>query len=118
MISDKERQIQDSLGNKTFRSILSLEEEHSGSNLDMLNKMEKRGVLNSFEEWKELREIRNLFSHDCPETDEEKVEALNIAYLNTLKLLCTVDNVIIYMKSKLGFSMIEFPFLLSNKEET
>ena len=38
--------------------------------------MEKRGILNSFDEWKRLREIRNLFAHDYPETDEEKAEAL------------------------------------------
>lgn len=107
--------LQDSLGNKTFRSILNLEEEQTGSNLDVLNKMEKRGILNSFEEWKQQREIRNLFSHDYPETDEEKVETLNVAYENSLKLVGIVDSVIEYMKRALGFSMDQFPFLLRHK---
>ncbi len=107
--------LQDCLGQKVFRSILSLEEEIISSNLDTLNKMEKRGILNSFDEWKGLREIRNLFSHDYPETDEEKAEILNIAYVNTLKLVKTVDNIINYVKRNLEFSMNSFPLLL-NKE--
>jgi uncharacterized protein with HEPN domain len=104
--------LQDSLGNKTFRSILSLEEEQIGSTLDVLNKMEKRGVLSSFDEWKQLREIRNLFSHDYPETDEEKVEVLNIAYANTLKLVLTVDNIIGYVKKTLDLPMNQFTLLM------
>ena len=109
--------LQDCLGNKVFRSILNLEEEASGSNLDILNKMEKRRILNSFNEWKELREIRNLFAHDYPETDEEKAEILNVAYSITLKLVSTIDNVIDYMVRKLEFSMSQFPFLIGKKEK-
>lgn len=108
--------LQDSLGNKTFRSILALEEERIGSNLDVLNKMEKRGIINSFEEWKELREIRNLFSHDYPETDEEKVESLNMAYANSLKLVGIVDSVISYIIKKVQLPMEQFPFLLQHKD--
>ncbi len=101
--------LQDSLGNKTFRSILMLEEELPGSNLDMLNKMEKRGIIKTFEAWKLLRYVRNLFSHDYPETDEQKAETLNIAYSNTLSLLKVVDNVIKYMEDKLNLPMKNFP---------
>ncbi len=101
--------LQDSLGNKTFRSILILEEEMPGSNLDILNKMEKRRIIKTFDEWKMLRYIRNLFSHDCPETDTEKAETLNIAYSNTLLLVQVVDNVIKYMEDTLNFSMTDFP---------
>ena len=109
--------LQDCLGNKVFRSILNLEEETPGSNLDILNKMEKRLILNSFNDWKELREIRNLFAHDYPETDEEKAEILNVAYSITLKLVSTIDNVIDYMVRKLEFSMSQFPFLIGKKEK-
>ncbi|MCE5293756.1 MAG: hypothetical protein LLF94_03985 [Chlamydiales bacterium] len=109
--------VQDSLDNKTFRSILMLEEENVGSNLDILNKMEKREILRSFEEWKELREIRNLFSHDYPETEEEKAEILNLAYTHTLQLVVTLDRVIEYMKKKLDFTMNQFPFLVLHMKE-
>lgn len=104
--------LQDSLGSKTFRSILILEEEIPGSNLDMLNKIEKRGLIKTFEDWKILRQIRNLFSHDYPDSDEDKAEFLTIAYANTLNLVKVVDNVIQYMQEKLDFNMKSFPFLL------
>ncbi len=104
--------LQDSLGSKIFRSILVLEEEAPGSNLDALNKIEKRGIIKTFEEWKLLRQIRNLFSHDYPDSDEDKAEFLSIAYSNTQNLVEVVDNVIQYMQEKLDFNMKSFPFLL------
>ncbi len=104
--------LQDSLGNKTFRSILNLEEEETGSNLDTLNKMVKRGIINSFDDWKKLRNIRNLFSHDYPDSDKEKAEALNIAYSFSLKLIGTLDNVIKYMEQTLNLPLKEFPPLI------
>lgn len=106
--------LQDSLGNKVFRSIINLEEEQTGSNLDTLNKMEKRGIINSFPVWKHLREIRNLFSHDYPETDEEKAEALNIAYWSTQELVNIVNNIINYMGTALPLG--QFP-IISKKEK-
>lgn len=109
--------LQDSLGNKTFRSILTLEEEHTDSVLDVLNKMEKRKIIASFDDWKALRNIRNLFSHDYPETDEEKCDILNIAYSNSLKLIGMVDNVIFYIQNKLNFPMDQFSYLLKKEEE-
>lgn len=106
--------LQDSLGNKTFRSILILEEEIPGSNLDILNKMEKRRIIQTFESWKVLRRIRNLFSHDYPETEDEKAETLNIAYANTLNLIDVLNNVISYMENKCQFPMSEFSVLIKN----
>ena len=103
--------LQDNLGNKVFRTLLNLEEEQPGSNLDILNKMEKRGILNSFLDWKELREVRNLFAHDYPETDEEKADVLNVAFWHIPKLIKTVNNIITYMQNKLKFGMDEFPLL-------
>jgi hypothetical protein len=104
--------LQDSLGNKTFRSILVLEEEIPGSNLDILNKMEKRQIIESFGDWKLLRNIRNLFSHDYPETEDDKADALNEAFSHTVNLVTVVDNVSIYMLKKELFSMNDFPFLI------
>ncbi|MBM3197758.1 MAG: hypothetical protein FJZ58_00695 [Chlamydiae bacterium] len=104
--------LQDSLGNKTFRSIVLLEEEIPGSNLDILNKMEKRKIIKSFEEWKFLRKIRNLFSHDYPETDEDKAEILYVAYTSTMDLLIVVDNIIQYMQRQFNFPIDSFPLLV------
>lgn len=103
--------LQDSLGNKIFRTLLLLEEESPGSNLDILNKMAKRRVIPSFEEWKTLRGIRNLFSHDYPETEDERAEVLNAAYSTTPKLLAVLNNVIHYTNTTPQLAMDHFPVL-------
>ncbi len=48
------------LGNKVFRSLLTLEMEPNGSNLDLLNRIDKRGLLPSFELCKKY-EILEIF---------------------------------------------------------
>lgn len=103
--------LQDSLGAKTFRSLLKLEEEESESQLDVINKIDKRKIITSFEDWKKLREIRNLFSHDYPDSDEQRAEALNVAYHHTMPLIKTLDNTKSYVEKHLKISMQQFPFL-------
>jgi len=103
--------LQDSLGSKTFRSILALEEERADTQLDVLNKIAKRRIINSFEEWKHLRDIRNLFSHDYPESDQERIDNLNVAYQGTLSLIANINNVITYMSQHRHLAMEDFtPF--------
>src|SRR5262249_28814598 len=72
--------LQDSLGAKTFRTLLKLEEEEGATQLDVINKIDKRKIISSFDDWTKLREIRNLFSHDYPDSDEQRAESLNVAY--------------------------------------
>lgn len=103
--------LQDALGSKIFRSLLTLEEEEIGSQLDMLNKIEKRQIFCSFDDWKELRNIRNLFAHDYPETEDQKAEALNIAYRQTFKLIEMLNNVRKYAEEKVEFSMDKFDYI-------
>lgn len=59
--------LQDLLSNKLFRGILLLEEEAPQSMLDILNAMEKRGVIKSFDDWKSARDLRNAFMHEYPD---------------------------------------------------
>lgn len=103
--------LQDSLGAKTFRSLLKLEEEEGETQLDIINKMDKRRIIPSFDAWKKMREIRNLFSHDYPEGDEQRAEALNIAYENSLQLVDTLDNVRAYVETHIKIPMQQFEFL-------
>lgn len=48
--------------------------------LDTLNKMEKREILESIEDWRKIRTIRNDFAHDYPNHESERAEALNAAW--------------------------------------
>jgi len=73
--------LQDCLGNKVFRALLALEEESAATQLDRLNAIEKRGLIASFETWKQWREVRNALTHDYPEHEDERSAALNQAFV-------------------------------------
>ena len=100
--------LQDLIGAKLFRSILSLEEEVIGSQLDSINKMEKRGIIPSFEAWKEIRDIRNLFIHDYPDDDEQRAVSLNIAYESVSQLIDVFNAIREYVERKLHISLDKF----------
>jgi hypothetical protein len=72
--------LQDLLSNKLFRGILLLEEETPQSMLDILNAMEKRGVIKSFDDWKSARDLRNAFMHEYPDHLDLCAAALSGAY--------------------------------------
>ncbi|MFI5343921.1 MAG: hypothetical protein ACHQUC_06845 [Chlamydiales bacterium] len=109
--------LQDSLGSKTFRTLLKLEEENIGTQLDIINKIEKRRIISSFEGWKNMREIRNLFSHDYPENDEQLAEAINIAYKNSAGLISVLNNVKLYVQEHIKIPMHAFPLISQTSDE-
>jgi hypothetical protein len=73
-------QLQDMLAKRLFRNLLRLEEESIESMLDVVNAMEKRGVITSFDSWRSLRELRNTFMHDYPGNPELRAQALTRAH--------------------------------------
>lgn len=89
--------LQDCVGNKVFRALLGVELEKADTMLDVINKFEKRRIIPSVEVWKTLRDIRNLFSHDYPDSDEKRAEVLKLAYENTTLLLEILDAVKMYV---------------------
>lgn len=89
-------ELQDLLGAKLFRAVLALEEEKTGSLLDTLNAMEKRGVIPSVTRWVELRRLRNGLSHEYPATAAQRAAALNEALQRAAELLAALDGVHTY----------------------
>lgn len=71
--------LQDTMGDKLFRLILSQYEEntHTLSFIDILNKLEKLGFLPSSKEWLMLRKIRNEISHQYDDEPEDMSQAIN-----------------------------------------
>ena len=59
----------DILFNKVFRSIDHLEFSEGGTLLDVANRSEKRGIIESVREMRELKDIRNEISHEYAEED-------------------------------------------------
>ncbi len=50
--------------NKSLRSLYKVELEDPGTVIDILNKAEKREIIESAEIWKEIKELRNTIAHD------------------------------------------------------
>lgn len=100
--------LQDAIGNKVFRSLLVLEMESIGSNLDVLNQIEKRGLISSFETWQDIRNIRNLFIHDYPDTVDFKAKILSEAFKKTPELIFVVNKILKYLHQVLKIDLKEF----------
>lgn len=95
--------LQDAIGNKLFRSILMVFDEKSLNMAETLSKMEKYGVLVSVDEWRLMREIRNSFSRDYLDAEEDRAMVLNRAWLTAPALLAVVAAVNNYL-NQLGLS--------------
>jgi hypothetical protein len=71
--------LQDAIGKRFFKAIfVSLEEDIEDiSFIDLLNRLEKLNILDSAEQWLELRKIRNVLSHTYEDEPEEMSIAIN-----------------------------------------
>ena len=72
--------LQDIMGSRLFRQVLEvLGEDVSGIPfIDILNKLEKLGLIDNAETWINLRQTRNSISHEYPFAMEEQAEGLNL----------------------------------------
>ena len=66
--------IQDFLGAKIFSPLLEIAGINNTKMSEVLSNIEKENIIDSLENWIELREVRNELEHDYP---EELKEALN-----------------------------------------
>jgi hypothetical protein len=82
-----------------------LEEEKAISQLDVLNAMEKRRIISSFQEWKRLRNVRNAFMHDYPEHSFERAEALTLAANGAQEILAVLDRIGAYAVHHIGIKL-------------
>jgi len=54
--------------------------------IDRLNRLEQLGWLPSAEEWGALRKMRNEFTHEYPETVEERLARIQLAIQSAHKI--------------------------------
>jgi hypothetical protein len=71
--------LQDYMGENLFPAVLEFmgTDPNKLSMIDKLNKMEKYGLLESVEQWKSLRDIRNKWTHEYPDSYEIIAKCLN-----------------------------------------
>jgi hypothetical protein len=81
--------LQDMIGSKIFALLLEVMAEKIESNrfLDMLNHLEKIGIIESVNFWIDLRNVRNFISHEYPEEPLLLIKNINLLYSCSLKLL-------------------------------
>ena len=80
--------LQDTIGEKRFKKFLKLAGENVKNKtfIEILNRLEELNILEK-EKWINLRNIRNLITHEYPELDEDVVNGLNDLYFNQLEKL-------------------------------
>ncbi len=86
--------IQDFLGAKIFSLLLDVAGINNTKMSEVLSNIEKEGIVDSLENWIELREVRNELEHDYPEELQEALQDLKFCidsfeklesyYLNSL----------------------------------
>ncbi|WP_029522448.1 HepT-like ribonuclease domain-containing protein [Persephonella sp. KM09-Lau-8] len=94
--------LQDYLGQKLFRRFLEEIGElyENMSFIDILDKLEKLGIINSSVEWIEIRKLRNKLTHEYPDELEAIKEEINVA-MNKISLLeKALQNIEDYLKNK------------------
>lgn len=89
-------QLQDLMGQYIFTSFLERMGEPVNElfYIDKLNRMEKIGILPSAEEWKQMRDLRNLVTHEYPGHIELMAENLNKTYEFIPKLLLVFERLV------------------------
>ncbi|NOR80571.1 MAG: hypothetical protein GQ529_07010 [Methyloprofundus sp.] len=78
--------IQDFLGAKIFASLLEISGISYGKMSEVLYLMEKEEIIDSLDNWIELREIRNELEHDYPENLQQALQDLKFCVDNFVKL--------------------------------
>ena len=83
---------------RVFRTLDQIELTDDGTVLDRLARAEKRGIISSANEWRELRELRNEIAHDYLIESSDRV--LTEAQKRSPVLLETVERISMYVRTK------------------
>lgn len=78
--------IQDFLGAKIFSLLLEIAGINNSKMSEVLSNIEKENIIDSLENWIELREVRNELEHNYPEELQEALNDLKYCIDNFAKL--------------------------------
>ena len=86
--------LQDCIGLRLLPAVYALLESDTSAHpfIDILNRLEKLGVLTSAADWQYFRSLRNNFAHEYPDRPEDIVHGLNALYASWDKFM------MLYMK--------------------
>ena len=94
--------LQDAIGQKLFKSVLdSLGEDLSNkSAIDIFNRLEQLEIIKDYENWKELRDIRNDVDHEYEENENEAAEKINLLLKKRVELEKYYNDILAYLKGR------------------
>ena len=86
--------LQDAIGQRLFKAMLIFLEEDVETLpfIDVLNKLEKLRLLESTEQWKQLREIRNAIAHEYDDSPQLMAQVLNTVFDARIELFAIYEN--------------------------
>ncbi len=99
--------LQDLMGNRLFPKTLEYLAEPIGdmAYIDILNRLEKLDVIQSADNWVQLRSIRNDVAHEYPSTIHEGIEAINILFTKKAVLETIIANCTSLL-NRYGFNLV------------
>ena len=85
--------LQDDMGARLMPAVLHVLGEDIGpmSAMDRFSRLEQLGWLASADDWLTLRQVRNQFAHDYPDSPTERFERLQVATQTARQLLTVVE---------------------------
>ncbi len=74
--------LQDAIGQKLFKAVLIFLDEDviNKSSIDIFNRLEQLEIIENYEIWKDLRDLRNELAHEYEEDEDETAEKLNTLF--------------------------------------
>jgi hypothetical protein len=93
--------LQDYMGAKLFPLIMEMAGIAAGKMSEILIAVEREQIIDSLQEWIELREFRNVLEHDYPEILEQAMEDLQQCVASYEKLALYAHNVNQFVEDKL-----------------
>jgi len=94
--------LQDMMGDKLFKIFLDEIGEYKDnmSLLDVLDKLEKFGIVEDAYSWMEYRTLRNKLTHEYPNNEEDVIEGIYLAMDAFEKMENILNNIINYKNDK------------------
>lgn len=110
--------MQDTIAGKLLPRWLQALAEVPGSQIEVLNRGERLGVVQDVEHWLEARNLRNRLIHEYADRAEDFAEDLNLAKEYTHVLLQTYNRVRDYAVERMGLQEGRLPDPLVLKAQT
>ena len=105
--------MQDTIADKLLPRWLQAQAEKTGSQIEVLNRAERLGVIESVEHWLEARKLRNRLVHEYMESAEDFSEDFNLAKDYSLMLIRTYNQLQEYSAQRMNIDINTLPVVIA-----